>query len=85
VVRKNGGEKTIIFRTKGFACVQFYKTKSTVKTVLLKVSSAHTLNKPRVDSGKRLIITPSKCVVGVHDFHDSIISSKSHSNITCRL
>jgi hypothetical protein len=33
-------EKTNI-RTKGFACVQFYKTKSTAKTVLLKVSSAH--------------------------------------------
>jgi len=35
------GEKTNI-KTKGFACVQFYKTKSTAKTVLLKVSRAHT-------------------------------------------
>lgn len=63
-------EKTNI-KTKGFACVQFYKTKSTAKTVLLKSFKSTHWKNPGVDSWERLIITPSKCVVGVHTIFTS--------------
>lgn len=66
-------KKTNIKNKRICALAQFCETMSAAKFALLKLSSAHALNKlPRSAEKEQYLITLFECsAIGMHDFHDN--------------